>query len=215
MAALSGYQFRFQACSCTLMIQHTLWLGREGAHDWSILSTSPKNSASARYIDQWQEQQATMSHTWWQTVLIPAIDSLPPTTRTRRFNTTSTFLTTNMEPQYLRVYNEDVPHLDRVMANTTSPMNVDLDWFFLCVHYGQRQLLKEGEELGPHAFGLGSVFDLSNCCRFSAHLALNIDCTDPSYSLFWDARYTARYTAGAEAVVSLCNFLCREEGFYL
>lgn len=37
----------------------------------------PKNSASARDIGQWQEQQATISPTWWQTILIPAIDSLP------------------------------------------------------------------------------------------------------------------------------------------
>ena len=100
-------------------------------------------------------------------VLVPAVDALLPTTMTRMYNTITTFLATELErPCYLQIY-KDVLALDHALANATtrSTFHQGLEWFFMCWEYGQHQLLGEGEVLGPDAFGLGSAFDLTDCCR--------------------------------------------------
>lgn len=78
-----------------------------------------------------------------------------------------------------------MPALDLALANAsiTAAVSTHLDWYFLYWQFGQCQLLGEGEVMGPVAFGLGSVFDLSECEQFSAHLVLTLCCTDPGYSL--------------------------------
>ena len=152
----------------------------------------PKPGSDPNDIEQWQTHQATLSQTWWETVLIPAVGALPPDTWTRRFNTTATFQSTHLKPIYIRVCKEDITALDQTLANATqnSTLDQNLEWYFLCEVYGQRQLLQRGEELGPESFGLGSAFDLSNTAKFSAHIALNVKCIDPAYSLFWYTRNT-------------------------
>ena len=68
-------------------------------------------------------------------------------------------------------------------------MSVDIEWWFLCFHYGQCHLLRAEEVLGPAAFGLESLFDFTQRCKFSVPTALNVKHKDPSYSLFWHARH--------------------------
>ena len=74
-------------------------------------------------------------------------------------------------------------------ATSIAPMSVDIEWWFLCFHYGQCYLLRAEEVLGLAAFGLESLFDLTKCYKFSVHIALSMKHKDPSYSLFWHARH--------------------------
>ena len=59
------------------------------------------------------------------------------------------------------------------VASLTSPFNDDLSWHFMHKMFGHREDLKEDEQLGSEAFGLGRIFDLSKVCRFCAHTAMN------------------------------------------
>ena len=156
-----------------------------------------KDEASQTNLQQWQSQ--VLARVWWQSILIPAVHSLPFHSRTRRANTTGTHLATKILPTYIRMYDEDMAALDAALTSTTllSNLNQDLDWYFVCWQMGQRRLLKVGEELGPKAFGLSDAFDLSSCCKFSAHLALNLRSTDPAYSLFWDTDVTFHWSASS------------------
>ena len=157
----------------------------------------PRQDASITDITQWHGQQSHLAHTWWHSIFISAVNSLPIHTRTRRHNTTATFIETDTSPTYLRVYSEDVPSLDIAIeaACSTSALSTDLEWYFLCRRCGQRQLLDEGEPLDPSAFGLGSMVDLSKCVRFTAHLAFSLRCTDDAFSLFWNAKNTSKWSS--------------------
>lgn len=85
------------------------------------------------------------------------------------------------------MYKEDVLELDGLLSDATvrSALNQHFQWYFLCELYGQHQLLREGEDLGPGAFGLQEAFNLSTCLKFSAHIAINDASADPAFSLFW------------------------------
>lgn len=122
------------------------------------------------------------------TVIIPAIHSLAADSRSRLHNNTATYTATGILPKYFRVYSEDVDDLDLAIAvaTITSPLDSAICWYFACWQFGQQQELLEGEEVGPHAFGLSDAFQFGDECRFSAHLAMNIRHTDTRYSLFWD-----------------------------
>ena len=49
----------------------------------------------------------------------------------------------------------------------------------------------EGEILGPEAFNLPAVFDLSRTVIVSIHLAINFTCKDKTVSLFWHRTRTS------------------------
>ena len=149
-----------------------------------------KDSASAMELDRWREQENSLPRAWWESVFIPAINSLPSTAKTRRLNTTSTFMATGVLPTYVRLYKADIAALDRALVDSSrsSTLTNDFEWHFVCWQLGQRHELEPNEELDPTAFGLADLFDTSCCSKFSAHIGFNLRCTDPAYSVFWDSR---------------------------
>ena len=76
--------------------------------------------------------------------------------------------------------------LDVALSDATALLHLDADlsWYFMYQRFGQRCELKE--ELGPSAFGLAEQLKLDHVERFSAHLALNFESTEPGYSLLWN-----------------------------
>ena len=144
----------------------------------------PKSSATADDVSEWQTNCQNLPRVWWNCVLIPAVKSLPDSSRTRRFNAVHTFEVTQVFPTYMRIYREDLEAIDQALDDAPQQLS-DFHWFFLCSSYGQRRELREDEQLGPSAFGLGDVFDLTSALRVSIHLAMNFKCTDDRFSLFW------------------------------
>ena len=60
------------------------------------------------------------------------------------------------------------------------------------------------ETLGPEAFRLGEMFDLSMAMIVSIHLAMNFKCKDMSYSLFWHHQKTYTWSSsGGEGMKKL------------
>ena len=152
----------------------------------------PKSSATAHKVAEWSKQWQNLPKVWWMSVFIPAIRSLPVDTRTRRFNTVRTFGVTGLLPTYMRLYKEDIVPLDQALNNPMHQLD-DFEWFFISYGYGQRKELEEGEPLGPGAFGLSDMFDLTSITKISLHIALNFSFTDRTYSLFWDLEETYRW----------------------
>ena len=91
-----------------------------------------KDSASAMDLGRWREQANSLPPVWWESVFITAINSLPATAKTRRLNTTNTFVGTGILPTYARLYKADTAALDRALADLTraSMLTNDLDWYF-------------------------------------------------------------------------------------
>ena len=146
-----------------------------------------KLDATAEELCEERRRESCLAREWWMSILIPAVHSLLDNTKTRLFNTTATFLRTGILPTYLHIYPDDVPLLNRALDNETleSTIHQHLLWYFVCSKYGQRHELSEGDTLGPEAFGLGHMFDLSLPTRVSVHLAINFHCKDTRYSLLW------------------------------
>ena len=142
---------------------------------------------------QWRENQMGLASTWWTTVMLPAVASLPDSCRTRHFNPVMTSTRTGILPKYLRLYDEDLAQLDSALQAPSS-MESDLSWYFVCCKFGQRKELDPGERLGPESFGLGDAFDLTDIVSISVHLALNFGCTDERYSLFWNSDTLSTWT---------------------
>ena len=165
----------------------------------------PKPEAVPDNVKKWREEQSNLPRTWWTKILIPALHLLPAASRTRRFNTTAAFQATGTLPKYIKLYHEDLEQLEHnlAVASQTSPFKDDLSWHFMHAMFGQRQDLKEDEQLGPEAFGLGRMFDLSKVCRFCAHVAMNFVCLDPAYSLLWNRENTKHWSRFRSEFVSL------------
>lgn len=153
----------------------------------------PKSTADASAISELKEHSTRLRKVWWNSVLIPALRSLPPNTRTRRYNIVRTVQETDILPRYARLYEEDIADIDQALQASVVD---DFEWFFICFGFGQRKLLEEDESLGPEAFGLGTLFDLSNIVKISLHLAVNLTCTDELYSLFWHRKRTYSWIQG-------------------
>ena len=117
-------------------------------------------------------------------MLIPAVQSLPESSRTRRINAINTVERTQIFPVYLRLYEEDMSAIDQNVD--AAPQELDhFSWFFVCYAFGQRHELRTGESLGAGSFRLEEIFDQRAAPRTSVHIALNFRCTDGSFSLFW------------------------------
>ena len=86
--------------------------------------------------------------------------------------------------------------LDGLLADATccSALHEHFRWYFVCELYEQHQRLREGEDMGPGAFGLEEAFDLSTCSQFSAHIAINVASADPAYSVFWHKANISRWS---------------------
>ena len=154
----------------------------------------PKPTASTRSLSEWRKNWQNLPRVWWTTVFIPAVKTLPPCTRTRKYNTIGTFDITGILPKYLRLYPEDVSAIDRALQHPTRELT-DFSWYLMAWGYGQRRLLKEGEPLSPEAFGLGEMFHLPSLHKVSVHIALNFSATDRGgYSLFWGMEDTHNWT---------------------
>lgn len=117
-------------------------------------------------------------------VLLPAISALE-TSRTRRYNTVETALSTGILPKYVRLYPEDLAELDEE-ATTSSPHFTSLTWFFALYKFGRFFLFCPVDTLGPESFGFGSMFEVDRLDSISVHLALNFASDDNMYDLFWN-----------------------------
>ena len=137
-------------------------------------------------------EERSLAREWWMSILLPAVHSLPEDTKTRLFNTITTFQTTGILPTYLRIYSDDLPLLSSTLQDATmeSSLHHHLSWYFVYCKYGQRHEIAEGETLGPEAFRLGAMFNLSTATVVSIHLAINFKCKDKRYSLFWHRQKT-------------------------
>lgn len=155
-----------------------------------------KSDAATRDIHQAQNEEKGLAREWWTSVLLPAVHSLPEDTKTRRFNTPDTYQATRILPKYLRLYSEDLPLLHGALQEATmdSSFHHHLTWYFVCCRYGQRLQISEEEILGPEAFGLPAMFDLSREVIVSIHLAMNFTCRDKTISLFWHRTKTADWS---------------------
>ena len=60
----------------------------------------------------------------------------------------------------MHLYNKDMVALD-LDLHAQCEMD-DFEWFITANAHGQRRLLREGEILGPEAFGLNEMFDLTS-----------------------------------------------------
>ena len=87
---------------------------------WQLTVFRPKDTASATDMEQWRVNQKNLLETLMKTVLIPAVDSLPPDCRTRLNNASNTCLFTGVLPKYVRIYGEDVEKLDGNLPRTAS-----------------------------------------------------------------------------------------------
>lgn len=155
-------------------------------HVYVILN--PKSSTPPHVLSEWMSNQRNLSKVWWDSIFIPALLSLPVTTRTRHFNIVRTAQITHILPSYVRLYDEDMVALDQAL-HAQREMD-DFEWFFIVSAFGQRRLLREGEILGPEAFGFNEMFDLTKAIKVSIHIAMNFVCTDSTYSLFWHRQRT-------------------------
>ena len=142
----------------------------------------PKSSATALDLSEWQKNNRNLLNMWWTSIFIPAIRSLPQDTRTRRFNAVRAIQITGTLPTCMRLYEEDIVALDRALDARHLD---DFEWYFTSFAYGQRKLLDEDEFVGPEAFGLGDMFDLTSVLKISIHIAMNFTSNDSMYSLFW------------------------------
>lgn len=178
-----------------------------------------KDTACATDVEEWRINEKTLLNAWMKTVLIPAIASLPPDSRTRLNNASHTCLSTGVLPKYVRIYGEDVEELEANLFHVTSQSQLDeqLSWYYLFVRLGQRHQLQSGEALGPDAFGLEEEFDLSQTLRFSAHLAMNFASVDQSFSLFWNRQELHRWCQGELLYTDddVMNFMLNFCAFYL
>ena len=163
-----------------------------------------KMDATPMNLRSEQEQQSSLQNKWWMSIFIPALNSLPDECRTRLFNATQTIQRTKIMPEYIRIYKEDLPLLDRALQDVLGLD--DLDWYFVQWMYGQRMDLEEDEHLGPDAFRLGDMFNLSSATKFSIHIALNFACKDSNYSLFWNRNRALNWSSG-EFLYSLVSTL--------
>ena len=153
----------------------------------------PKDNAAPDDIAEWQRNAQSLPALWWTSVLIPAMKTLPLTSRTRRYNALNTSEETHILPTYLRLYEEDVAALDWSIASTGL---ADFNWFLYSCKFGQRKLLETGQSLGPGSFGLDDAYDLTTAMRVSLHIAVNFRCIDGSSSLFWSFDETKRWMRG-------------------
>ncbi len=149
---------------------------------WVWVMFRPKLSATADDMEEWKSNCQSLQRVWWNCVLIPAVKSLPDSSRTRRFNAVHTMEVTQVFPTYMRLYEEDLREVDQALDTTPQQLS-DFSWFFVCFSYGQRKELEVGEPLSPGAFRLGEVFDFTSTLRVSIHLAMNFKCTDDNFSL--------------------------------
>lgn len=154
-----------------------------------------KSDANARDVHQLHEEKG-LAREWWTSILLPAIHSLSEDTRTRRYNTPSTFQTTRVLPKFVRIYSEDLALLHEALQEATMEcsFHLHLAWYFVSSKYGQRVELVAGEILGPEAFNLSAMFDLSRTVIVSIHLAINFTCKDKTVSLFWHRTRTADWS---------------------
>ena len=63
-------------------------------------------------------------------MLIPAVQSLPESSRTRRFNAINTVERTQIFPVYLWLYEEDMSAIDQNLDAAPQELD-DFSWFFL------------------------------------------------------------------------------------
>jgi hypothetical protein len=181
-----------------------------------------KSDAVAREIHQLQDDEKGLAREWWMSVLLPAVHSLPEETKTRRFNTPATYQATRILPRFLRLYSEDLPLLHGALHDATmdSSFHHHLTWNFVCSRYGQRLEVTEGEILGPEAFRLPAMFDLSREVIVSIHLAMNFTCRDKTMSLFWHRTRTAGWSTSTSEfhfVVIIVNlhYISTERGHHV
>ena len=164
----------------------------------------PKHTATVAEMAEWKRNAQSLPALWWTSVLIPALQALPRSSRTRRHNAVDTTEETLILPTYLRLYEDDVPALDGLLAGRGL---ADFNWFFYCCKFGQRKLLETGQSLGPGSFGLDDGFDLTSALLVSLHLALNFGCVDTTCSLFWSFDETRRWMSGESplTIISMYN----------
>ena len=73
----------------------------------------PKMTVSADTLTEWQKNCQSLAAVWWRCVLIPAVQSLPESSRTCQFNAINTVERTQIFPVYLRLYEEDMSAIDQ------------------------------------------------------------------------------------------------------
>lgn len=143
----------------------------------------PNSDATVSDLCSLQERQRGLLKECWKSVLIPALKSLPQHVETHSFNNPSTCQATGILPTYMRIYSDDLDLLDNALQAEESSL-YHLSWYFVCSKYGQRLQVAQGEALGPEAFRLDRMFDLSNVTKVSIHIGMNFQCSDARYSLF-------------------------------
>ena len=95
----------------------------------------PKSTAAASVILEWKEHTKHLPKLWWNSVLIPALRSLPPNTQTRCYNIIQTVQVTDILPRYARLYEEDIAYIDQALQAPVGEMD-DFEWFFICFGFG-------------------------------------------------------------------------------
>ena len=98
-----------------------------------------KPDAAVRDGNEWKKAERGLPQLWTRRVLLPAISALE-TSRTRRYNTVETALSTDILPKYVRLYREDLDELDEKLEETTTSSShfTSITWCFALYKFGQR-----------------------------------------------------------------------------
>ena len=93
--------------------------------------------------EEWKMAQKNLPHKWFTTILIPAIESLDGSRRTRLNNTVSTMCMSGIIPDYIRIYKEDLTSLDDAISEATQSSEdmKSLLWYFASWKFGQQMRL--------------------------------------------------------------------------
>ena len=73
----------------------------KGPPDHVFVALWPRSTSTAQDLEQWKQHSNNLQKLWWKTIFIPALQSLPRSTRTWQNNTVHTWMVMGILPRYV------------------------------------------------------------------------------------------------------------------
>lgn len=146
-------------------------------------------SGSLEQLEEFTEKRSRdkISRYFFIHVLIPALNRLPSTTRTRRHNLSLCSVHCSDLPDYFRIYEEDVDALSVAIcsAQRTLPPDVPYRFYFAFFKFGQQ--VRITDPINIRTIGFSHIIRKpERLCSSSIHIATTLTHTSPNFSTFWN-----------------------------